>query len=285
MELTADKTIMERFESRLKEEEKSRATIEKYLRDAKAFAAFLGDAPVTKDAVIRYKSHLSENYAVASANSMLAAVNSFLRFLECADCVVRTFKVQKAVFRSRELELSRNEYVRLVETAKRRGNRRLCLVMQTICATGIRISELPFVTVESLHTRRARVSLKGKTRTVILPMELCRELKRYVKSSGIQSGSVFVTRGGRPMDRSNILHAMKALCQEAGVAAGKVFPHNLRHLFAVTYYNVEKDICHLADLLGHSNVNTTRIYTLISCEMQEQRLDGLGLVLLDTNTA
>ena len=258
MELTADKTIMERFESRLKEEEKSRATIEKYLRDAKAFAAFLGDAPVTKDAVIRYKSHLSENYAVASANSMLAAVNSFLRFLECADCVVRTFKVQKAVFRSRELELSRNEYVRLVETAKRRGNRRLCLVMQTICATGIRISELPFVTVESLHTRRARVSLKGKTRTVILPMELCRELKRYVKSSGIQSGSVFVTRGGRPMDRSNILHAMKALCQEAGVAAGKVFPHNLRHLFAVTYYNVEKDICHLADLLGHSNVNTTR---------------------------
>lgn len=285
MELTADKTIMERFESRLKEEEKSRATIEKYLRDAKAFAAFLGDAPVTKDAVIRYKSHLSENYAVASANSMLAAVNSFLRFLECADCVVRTFKIQKAVFRSRELELSRNEYVRLVETAKRRGNRRLCLVMQTICATGIRISELPFVTVESLHTRRARVSLKGKTRTVILPMELCRELKRYVKSSGIQSGSVFVTRGGRPMDRSNILHAMKALCQEAGVAAGKVFPHNLRHLFAVTYYNVEKDICHLADLLGHSNVNTTRIYTLISCEMQEQRLDGLGLVLIDTNTA
>lgn len=285
MELTADKTIMERFESRLKEEEKSRATIEKYLRDAKAFAAFLGDAPVTKDAVIRYKSHLSENYAVASANSMLAAVNSFLRFLECADCVVHTFKVQKAVFRSRELELSRNEYVRLVETAKRRGNRRLCLVMQTICATGIRISELPFVTVESLHTRRARVSLKGKTRTVILPMELCRELKRYVKSSGIQSGSVFVTRGGRPMDRSNILHAMKALCQEAGVAAGKVFPHNLRHLFAVTYYNVEKDICHLADLLGHSNVNTTRIYTLISCEMQEQRLDGLGLVLIDTNTA
>ena len=285
MELTADKTIMERFESRLKEEEKSRATIEKYLRDAKAFAAFLGDAPVTKDAVIRYKSHLSENYAVASANSMLAAVNSFLRFLECADCVVRTFKVQKAVFRSRELELSRNEYVRLVETAKRRGNRRLCLVMQTICATGIRISELPFVTVESLHTRRARVSLKGKTRTVILPMELCRELKRYVKSSGIQSGSVFVTRGGRPMDRSNILHAMKALCQEAGVAAGKVFPHNLRHLFAVTYYNVEKDICHLADLLGHSNVNTTRFYTLISCEMQEQRLDGLGLVLIDTNTA
>ncbi len=283
MELTADKTIMERFESRLKEEEKSRATIEKYLRDAKAFAAFLGDAPVTKDAVIRYKSHLSENYAVASANSMLAAVNSFLRFLECADCVVRTFKVQKAVFRSRELELSRNEYVRLVETAKRRGDRRLCLVMQTICATGIRISELPFITVEALHTRRARVSLKGKTRTVILPMELCRELKRYARSSGIQSGSVFVTRGGRPMDRSNILHAMKALCKEARVAAGKVFPHNLRHLFAVTYYNVEKDICHLADLLGHSNINTTRIYTLISCEMQEQRLDGLGLP--DQNTA
>ncbi|MCI8542139.1 MAG: tyrosine-type recombinase/integrase [Lachnospiraceae bacterium] len=280
-----DKTDMGRFENRLRSEEKSRATIEKYVRDAKAFAAFLGNAPVTKEAVIRYKGHLAERYAVASANSMLAAVNSFLRFLECADCVVRTFKIQKAVFRSRELELSRDEYVRLVEAAKRRGNLRLCLVMQTICATGIRISELPFVTVEALYTRRARVSLKGKTRMVILPMELCRELKRYAKSGGIQSGSIFITRGGRPMDRSNILHAMKALCKEAGVEEGKVFPHNLRHLFAVTYYNVEKDICHLADLLGHSNINTTRIYTLISCEMQEQRLGRLGLVLYDKNTA
>ena len=284
MELTSDKTIMERFENRLKEEEKSRATIEKYMRDVKAFAAFLGDDSITKEAVIRYKSYLSEKYAVASANSMLAAVNSFLRFLECSDCVVRTFKIQKNVFRARELELTRDEYVRLVEAAKHRGNLRLCLIMQTICATGIRISELPFITVAALCTRRAKVSLKGKTRTVILPLELCRELMRYVKFAGIESDSIFVTRSGRPMDRSNILHAMKKLCREAGVEEGKVFPHNLRHLFAVTYYNVEKDICHLADLLGHSNVNTTRIYTLVSCEMQERQLDGLGLVLPEKNT-
>ncbi len=285
MGLTLDKKVMERFEEKLREEEKSKATLEKYMRDARAFAAFLGDAPVTKEAAIRYKEHLSKRYAVSSANSMLAAVNSLLRFLQRGDCTVCTFRVQKAVFRSGELELTKAEDVRLVEAARSRGDRRLCLVMQTICATGIRISELSYITVSSLHSRRAAVSLKGKTRTVILPLDLCRELKRYVREAGITAGSVFVTRGGRPMDRSNILHAMKALCQEAGVEEGKVFPHNLRHLFAVTYYNVEKDICHLADLLGHSNVNTTRIYTLISCEMQERRLEGLGLVLADKNTA
>ncbi|MCI9336135.1 MAG: tyrosine-type recombinase/integrase [Lachnospiraceae bacterium] len=285
MEFTKDKTAIEQFRERLQAEEKSRATIEKYLRDAKAFIAFLGGQSVTKEAAIRYKRHLAETYTVASINSMLAGVNSFLRFLGRPECAVRTFKVQKAVFRSKELELSREEYMRLVETARRKGNQRLCLVMQAICATGIRVSELPFVTVDALHTRRATVSLKGKTRTVILPLDLCRELKRYAKAAGIRTGSVFVTRGGRPMDRSNILHSMKALCREAGVEEAKVFPHNLRHLFAVTYYNMEKDICHLADLLGHSNINTTRIYTLMSCEMQERRLDGLGLVLYNENTA
>ncbi len=285
MGLTIDNPIIGQFKDSLQAEEKSKATIEKYMRDIRAFAAFLDGQPVTKDAAIRYKQHLSAHYAIASANSMLAAVNSFLRFAGCPDCVVRTFKVQKAVFRSKELELTKTEYVRLVETARHRGNLRLSLLMQTICATGIRISELPFITVASLQTRRATVSLKGKTRTVILPLDLCRELKRYTKAAGIQNGSVFVTRGGQPMDRSNILHAMKALCREAGVEEGKVFPHNLRHLFAVTYYNVEKDLSRLADLLGHSNVNTTRIYTLISCEMQERRLDSLGLVLPNENTA
>ncbi len=285
MGLTIDNPIIGQFKDSLQVEEKSKATIEKYMRDIRAFAAFLDGQPVTKDAAIRYKQHLSAHYAIASANSMLAAVNSFLRFAGCSDCVVRTFKVQKAVFRSKELELTKTEYIRLVETARHRGNLRLSLLMQTICATGIRISELPFITVASLQTRRATVSLKGKTRTVILPLDLCRELKRYTKAAGIQNGSVFVTRGGQPMDRSNILHAMKALCREAGVEEGKVFPHNLRHLFAVTYYNVEKDLSRLADLLGHSNVNTTRIYTLISCEMQERRLDSLGLVLSNENTA
>ena len=285
MGLTIDETIMGQFRDSLQIGEKSKATIDKYMRDIRTFAAFLAGEPVTKDAAIRYKQHLSDHYALSSANSMLTAMNSFLRFAGCPDCAVRTFRMQTAVFRSRDQELTKAEYVRLVEAARRRGNLRLCLIMQTICATGIRISELPFITIASLQTRRAAVSLKGKTRTVILPLELCRELKRYANAAGIRSGSVFVTRNGNPMDRSNILHAMKALCQEAGVEEGKVFPHNLRHLFAVTYYNVEKDISHLADLLGHSNINTTRIYTLMSCEMQEKRLEGLGLILKNENTS
>lgn len=280
MEIILNEALAEQFMDSLKAEERARATIEKYTRDVKGFLHFAGEGAIlTKETVVSYKQHLSEKYAIASANSMLAALNAFLRFLGRADCAVKAFRVQKAVFRARERELTKAEYIRLVETARRRGNRRLDLVMQTICATGIRISELPFITVESLHTRRTVVSLKGKSRTVILPMELCRALKCYARDRRIEKGSIFVTRSGKPMDRSNILHEMKALCQEAEVDREKVFPHNLRHLFAVTYYNVEKDVCHLADLLGHSSVNTTRIYTLVSCEVQEQRIEGLGLVL------
>ncbi len=271
--------LAEQFEDSLRADERSTATIQKYLRDIKNFLHFAGEGAVlTKEAVISYKEELAKRYTVASANSMLAALNAFLRFLGRADCAVKAFRVQKAVFRARERELTKAEYIRLVETARRRGNRRLSLLMQTMCATGIRISELPFITAESLHTRRAVVSLKGKSRTVLLPMELCRALKSYAKERKIEKGSIFVTRSGRPMDRSNILHAMKKLCSEAGVDREKVFPHNLRHLFAVTYYNEEKDICHLADMLGHSSVNTTRIYTLVSCEVQEQRIERLGLV-------
>lgn len=280
MKQILDKSMIREFEAHLKEEEKSRATIEKYVRDVGRFVDFAGEGSVlTKETVIAYKRKIAEKYAVSSANSMLAAVNSFLRFLNCHSCMVKAFKIQKAVFRSGEKELTREEYVRLVEAARRTGKRELCLVMQTLCATGIRISELPYITVESLHTRRAVVSLKGKTRLVLLPLELCLELKRYAKEKGRSSGSIFVTRSGRPMDRSNILHSMKKLCQEAEVEKSKVFPHNLRHLFAVTFYKIEKDICHLADLMGHSNINTTRLYTLISCEEQERRICGMGLVL------
>lgn len=280
MRQTLDRRMIKEFEAFLKADEKSRATVEKYVRDAGRFLDFVGEGnTATKEDAIRYKRHLAERYAVTSANSMVAAMNCFLRFLGCQDCIVKAFKVQKAGFRSKEKELSKEEYVRLVEAAKRKGMQRLGLIMQTICATGIRISELPFITVESLHTRRTVVSLKGKVRTVILPLELCRELKRYIREKRIASGSVFVTRSGRPMDRSNILHSMKALCGEADVDSGKVFPHNLRHLFAVTYYKIERDICHLADLLGHSNINTTRIYTLVSSEEQERQICGLGLIL------
>lgn len=272
--------MLERFGQELKEAEKSRATIDKYLRDAARFMGFVGEGKiVTKDTVIAYKEYLAENYAVTSANSMLAAVNSFLRVIRCEDCAVKFFKVQSTAFRAKERELTREEYIRLVEAAKKKGKKCLSLIMQTICATGIRISELRFITVEALHVRKATVSLKGKTRIVILPVELCMELKRYIREKNITSGSIFVTRTGKPIDRSNILHGMKALCEAAKVLKSKVSPHNLRHLFALTYYKVERDICHLADLLGHSNINTTRIYTMVSCEEQEQQIDCLGLFI------
>lgn len=264
----------------MREDEKSRATIDKYQRDVRTFISYAGEGTeLTKETVICFKEYLGEKYEISSANSMLAAVNYFLRFIERFDCVVKTFKAQKETFRREERELTREEYFRLLDAAREDGNDRLLMLMQTICATGIRISELRFVTVEALRNRRTRVSLKGKSRTVILPFNLCGELRRYVKEKQIKSGSIFVTRSGKPMDRSNILHAMKKLCEKADVPASKVFPHNLRHLFAVTYYKEKKNLSHLADLLGHSSINTTRIYTLISCDEQERQLEGLGLCM------
>ncbi len=269
-----------KFKKNMKTEEKSQATIEKYLRDTKQFLEELGEgSEITKDRVIAYKESLAERYAVTSANSKVAAVNCFLRTAGCEGCSVKSFKVQKNVFRTKERELTKEEYIRLVKTAQRHGKRQLGMLIQTICATGIRISELPDVTVEALYTRRAVVSLKGKTRIVLLPAELCRELTAYVRAENIRSGSIFVTRNGKPLDRSNIFHSMKKLCEDAEVDRDKVFPHNLRHLFAVTYYKAEKDVCHLADILGHSSINTTRIYTIISCEEQEQQINGLGLLI------
>lgn len=268
------------FAKALKTGEKSQATIEKYMRDTRQFLDETGEgALLTKYAVVAWKQSLAGRYAVASANSKLAAVNCFLRSIDCGEYTVKFFKVQKRVFRTKERELTREEYIRLVETARLGGKRQLCMILQTVCSTGIRISELPFVTVEALRTGRAVVSLKGKTRTVLLPEKLCRELASYTRTENIKSGSIFVTRTGRPLDRSNIFHAMKKLCEDAGVEKGKVFPHNLRHLFAVTYYRSERDICHLADLLGHSSINTTRIYTMVSCEEQEQQINGLGLLV------
>lgn len=271
-------TMTEFFEQKLREDEKSEATVKKYVRDVQRFAEYVGENPITKERVICYKQYLSEHYTVSSVNSMLAAVNSFLQITGYPDCRVKAFRMQREAFRKKEKELSREEYIRLLEAAKCRKNKRLYLLMQTMGATGIRISELPFITVESLDTRRAQVSLKGKIRIVLLPGELCLELKKYVREKKILKGSIFVTRSGKPVDRSNILHEMKGLCEEAEVLREKVFPHNFRHLFAVTYYKAEHDICHLADLLGHSNINTTRIYTLVSCEEQEKQIEGLGLM-------
>lgn len=272
--------MLEAFERTLKYEEKSQATVDKYFRDLRAFFIWLGpEKQITKDRVIAYKVKLTETYAPASVNSMLAALNCFFKKMGWYDCVVKALKIQREAFRSSSREMTKEEYYRLLQAAKRRGKRRLSLVMQTICSTGIRVSELKFITVQSLSRGRTVVSLKGKTRTVLLPDKLRVMLRRYVKAQGITEGPVFVTRRGNPLDRSNILHAMKELCQEAGVSRNKVFPHNLRHLFAVTYYKIQKDLPHLADLLGHSNINTTRIYTLVNGEEQAKQISRMGLVV------
>lgn len=275
-----DPALINAFERMLIEEEKCASTRKKYVRDVKALLAYLGEPGcVTKAAVIAYKQHLTERYAVATVNAMLASINSFFKKMSWYDCVVKSLRVQQAAFRPPERELTKAEYYRLLQTAKAQGNERLYLLMQTLCGTGIRISELPFITVEAVTAGRARVTLKGKTRAILLPAALCRELRRYTRARRIRTGSVFVTRGGRPVDRSNVFREMKAICTEAGVDPRKVFPHNLRHLFACTYYQAEKDISHLADLLGHSSINTTRIYLMKSSAEQAHQLEHLGLVI------
>lgn len=266
------------FRSSLIEDEKSRATIEKYLRDLEVFFRFVGEEDITKGLAIHYKEYLVQKYAPSSVNSMLAAVNRFFKEMQWFECIVKPLKVQRQTFRDKERELSKDEYFRLLNAAKMRNDMRLYYLMQTICSTGIRVSELKFITVQAIQSGRALVSMKGKTRMVLIPSALCRVLKRYIKERGIQKGSIFITRSGSPMDRSNILHNMKALCEMAGVDRKKIFPHNLRHLFACLFYKAEKDLSRLADLVGHSNINTTRIYTSVSGQEQARQIEQLGLV-------
>lgn len=274
------KKMLVQFENSLREDEKCPATIQKYTRDVRAFLAGLAPCRlVDKQTVIRYKQQLVGRYAAATVNGKLASLNSFFKRVGWYDCVVKALKVQREAFRAQERELTRQEYYRLLHAARAKGNRRLYLLMQTICATGIRVSELPAVTVEAVQAGRARVSLKGKTRTVLLPPALCSRLLRYIRAQGLRSGSVFRTRTGRPVDRYSIFRAMKALCGPAAVDCRKVFPHNLRRLFACAYYQAEKDIAHLADLLGHSSVNTTRLYLAQSGAAQARSIGRLGLVL------
>lgn len=260
-------------------QERSAATISKYLRDVRAFCAFLEGRELDKAAVVAYKESLEARYAAASVNSMLAAINGFTEFLGRGECRVRQLRVQRRAFLSREKELDKTEYLRLLAAAQDGKNRRLYLLMQTVCSTGIRISELRFITVQAVRLGRAEVTGKGKTRTIFLPRRLCRELLRYTAQCRLRRGPVFVTRSGKPIDRSNVWREMKVVCARAGVDAGKVFPHNLRHLFARSYYAIDRDIAHLADLLGHSSIDTTRIYTMTSGEEQEERIAQLGLIV------
>lgn len=271
--------MMDRYGKYLFEEEKSRATIDKYMRDLQKFYLFLPkEKRVDKEAMIGFKQHLAESYKISSANSILAAVNHFLSYMGWGECRVKQFKQQRSMFRKREKELTKQEYLRLVKAARNQENERLSLLMQTICSTGIRVSEHQFITVEALKQGYAVVSNKGKTRLVFLTPELLRLLKAYCRANRIMQGCVFITKNGNPLNRSNIWTMMKALCKAAGVDAGKVYPHNLRHLFAFTFYGVEKDLLRLADVLGHSSVETTRIYTVSSGMDQKRMMAGLGLV-------
>ena len=268
------------FSAYLRSEEKSENTVEKYLRDVQAFAEYLGGAEITKGKVIAYKSRLlAENYAVRSINSMLASLNSLFSFLGWSDCKVKSIKLQRQIYCPEEKELTKAEYMRLVNAAKQKGNERLNLILQTICGTGIRVSELQYITMEAVKRGEAVVSLKGKTRTVFIVKELRKKLLRYAAEQGIQSGSIFITRTGKPISRTNIWREMKGLCEQAGVNPQKVFPHNLRHLFARVFYGIEKDIAKLADILGHSSINTTRIYIVSTGNEHRRRMENMRLIL------
>ena len=268
-----------RYLLHLKEQERAASTMQKYIHDLHVLMAYLDGAPLTKAALIDWKDALTAAYAPATVNAMLAAVNGFLTFAERKDLAVRPLKIQKSLFTDESRELTRAEYARLVTAAGQRHNERLSLVMQTICATGIRVSELQYITVQAVRAGRAEIANMRKHRIGFLPAKLCRLLEKYLHKQHITAGAVFVTRTGKPLDRSNIWREMKALCESAGVEPGKVFPHSLRHLFARTYYSLEKDLSRLADILGHSSVSTTRIYTAESGHVHARQLERLGLII------
>lgn len=262
----------------LQREEKSRATCEKYERDMRAFYAFAGNEPVTKELAIAYKqSCIEKKYAVRSINSMLASINSFLGFMGWSECKVKNIRLQKQTFCPEEKELTREEYLRLLKAA--REDEQLYLILQTICGTGIRVSELKYFTLEMVKKGTISVNCKNKTRTILVPGKLKKLLVNYARKRKITGGIIFLNRSGKPLDRSCIWRKMKQLCASAGVKATKVFPHNLRKLFARTFYSIEKDIAKLADVLGHSSINTTRIYIMTTCIEHRRQIERLGLVV------
>ena len=264
----------------LEDEEKSQATRNQYRRDIQHFFVFVGDAQVTKKQVIAYKEMLQGQYQPASVNAKIAAINGFFAFIGDAQLRVKQMKIQKKPFSCKERELSKAEYMRLIAAARRQGNEKLALLIQTICSTGIRVSELQFITAEKVASGEAMIYLKGKSRTIVIAGKLRKALRNYLRRTGITSGPVFVTRSGRPIDRSQIWKMMKALCQSAGVKREKVFPHNLRHLFARCFYAMDKDIARLADILGHSSINTTRIYIASFGYEHRKCIDAMDLLAL-----
>ena len=267
------------FQQHLAEEERELGTIEKYMREVKKFALWQGRRKVTKETVSEWKEQLrTAGYKPETVNGKLSAVNKFLSCMGWGECCVKYLKIQRRLFRSTGRELTKDEYTRLVETAQSLGKTRLALLIETICATGIRVSEVKYITAEALRAGRAEISLKGKIRTVLLPGKLCRKLQKYAKKQKITSGEIFLTRSGKGVSRRQIWAEMKALCKQARVAPSKVFPHNLRHLFARTFYRVSRDVAKLADVLGHSSIETTRIYLISTGAEHVRQLERLGLI-------
>ena len=267
------------FERHLRLEEREPATIEKYLRDIRSFAMWLEERALCKEAVVAWKENLlAKHYAPSTVNSMLIAVNRFFRFQHWDELRVKTVRVQRQIFRRRDKELTKEEYARLLDTAQDLGRERLALLMETICATGIRVSEVRYITVEAAQAGRAEIALKGKIRTILLPGKLRRKLLKYAKKQNTGSGEIFLTRTGKGMSRRQIWAEMKSICKKAGVAPSKVFPHNLRHLFARTFYKVCRDVVQLADVLGHSSIETTRIYLISTGIEHARQIERLGLI-------
>lgn len=268
------------YSAYLRQEERAEGTIEKYLRDLAAFTSWLGENAVTREAPVQWKNHLlSLRYAPVTINSMLAALNGFFQFAGWHDCRVKFLKIQRRLFRDRSRELTRPEYERLISTARGRKQERLALLIESMGATGIRVSEVRYLTVEAARRGWAEISLKGKIRTILLPNKLCRKLLKYARKQQTASGEIFLTKSGRSLTRCQIWAEMKRLCAHAGVEPGKVFPHNLRHLFATAFYRACKDIVRLADVLGHSSIETTRIYLVTSGAEHSRQLNQLKLVL------
>ena len=277
--MSVSKSDLAGFADCLKNGDRSPGTIEKYLHDASDFALWLGQRELTRETAVQWREFLlQQNYAPVTINSMLSAVNSLFKFLGRGDCRIRFLRVQRKAFREQSRELTRAEYQKLLDTAAEQGQERLELLMETICATGIRVSEVRYITVEAAQRGRAEISLKGKIRTILLPAKLCRKLLKYARKQKTASGEIFLTRSGKPVSRRQIWREMKALCEKAGVESSKVFPHNLRHLFATLFYKACRDIVKLADILGHSSINTTRIYLMTTGAEHARQLEKLGLV-------
>ena len=277
-EIKVTDKLINQFIKYLQEQEKSQSTIVSYKRELFSLQMFFDDSSLNKDSLLRYKTIITKQYKPSTCNVSISAINCFLKYINRQDLFLKPLKIQKTIFEPAEKELTKKDYNKLIKAALINGDERTALAIQTICATGIRVSELQSITVETLRSGQAHICNKGKNRIVFIPKALVNVLKKYVVNHNIASGPIFVTRINKPLDRSNLWKSMKQLCSVAGVKPSKIYPHNLRHLFAKTYYTQQKDISRLADILGHSSINTTRIYTRESGAVHAKQIEGLGLI-------